>query len=87
MPCCRNQQALLRLNASGIDYAPYLRTSDQYEIDLLLDFGTKRWACEIKLTADPKSDDLARLNKVADPDRRRQTIPHIPDHRPHRGRG
>jgi hypothetical protein len=55
------------LNASGIDCAPYyLRTSVQYEIDLLHDFGTKRWACEIKLTADPKSDDLARLNRVAD---------------------
>lgn len=61
------QQAFSRLNASGTDCAPYhLRTSDQYEIDLLLDFGTERWACEIKLTADPKADDLARLNKVAD---------------------
>jgi len=61
------QQALNRLNASGTDCAPYyLRTSDQYEIDLLLDFGTERWACEIKLTADPKADDLARLKTVAD---------------------
>lgn len=60
-------QALSRLNASGTDCTPYhLRTSDQYEIDLLLDFGTERWACEIRLTADPKADDLARLNKVAD---------------------
>ena len=32
----------------------------------MLDFGTERWACEIKLTADPKADDLARLNQVAD---------------------
>jgi len=61
------QQALSRLSASGVDCAPYhLRTSDQYEIDLLLDFGAERWACEIKLTADPKADDLARLNRVAD---------------------
>ncbi len=61
------QQALSRLNASGTDCTPYhLRTSDQYEIDLLLDFGTERWACEIKLTADPKADDLTRLNQVAD---------------------
>ncbi|NLE66680.1 MAG: ATP-binding protein [Lentisphaerae bacterium] len=61
------QQALSRLSASGADCAPYhLRTSDQHEIDLLLDFGTERWACEIKLTADPKADDLARLNKTAD---------------------
>lgn len=61
------QQALSRLNASGVECAPrHLRTSDQHEIDLLLDFGAERWACEIKLTADPKADDLARLNKVAD---------------------
>ncbi len=61
------QQAIARLNASGTDCTPYyLRTSDQYEIDLLLDFGTERWACEIKLTADPKSGDLAGLNRVAD---------------------
>jgi len=61
------QQALSRLNASATDCTPYhLRTSDRHGIDLLLDFGTERWACEIKLTADPKADDLARLNKVAD---------------------
>ncbi len=61
------QQAISRMNASGTGFVPYhLRTSDQYEIDLLLDFGTERWACEIKLTADPKAGDLARLNKVAD---------------------
>jgi hypothetical protein len=61
------QQALSRLSASGADFTPYyLRTSDQYEIDLLLDFGTERWACEIKLTAAPRAEDLARLNKVAD---------------------
>lgn len=61
------QQALTRLSASGHNCTPYyMRTSDQFEIDLLLDFGTERWACEIKLTANPQSDDLARLNKVAD---------------------
>jgi predicted AAA+ superfamily ATPase len=61
------QQVISRLNASGINFTPYfLRTSDQYEIDLLLDFGNERWACEIKLTADPSPDDMKRLNKVAD---------------------
>lgn len=61
------QQALSRLNATGVDCTPYhVRTSDQYEIDLLLDFGTERWACEIKLTADPRAEDMARLNKVSD---------------------
>ncbi len=61
------EQARSRLNASGTDCELYhVRTSDQHEIDLLLDFGTERWACEIKLTTDPKADDLARLNKMAD---------------------
>lgn len=61
------QQALARLDASGIPHTPcHVRTSDQYEVDLLLDFGTHQWACEIKLTADPKPDDLARLNIIAD---------------------
>ncbi|MEI8354079.1 MAG: ATP-binding protein [Lentisphaerota bacterium] len=61
------EQTRSRLNASGTNCELYhVRTSDQHEIDLLLDFGTERWACEIKLTADPKVDDLARLNKVAD---------------------
>ncbi len=61
------EQTRSRLNASGTNCELYhVRTSDQHEIDLLLDFGTERWACEIKLTADPKADDLARLNKVAD---------------------
>lgn len=61
------EQTLSTLNACGINCTPYhLRTSDQYEIDLVLDFGTECWTCEIKLTADPKADDLARLNSVAD---------------------
>jgi uncharacterized protein len=61
------EQTRSRLNASGTNCELYhVRTSDQHEIDLLLDFGTERCACEIKLTADPKADDLARLNKVAD---------------------
>lgn len=61
------QQMIARLDASGRAFTPhYLRTSDQYEIDLLLDFGRERWAFEIKLTAHPSSDDMQRLNKVAD---------------------
>lgn len=42
------------------------RTSDQYEIDLVLDFGTSLWAVETKLTASPSLGDVQRLNKVAD---------------------
>ncbi len=44
----------------------FLRTSDQHEIDLVLDLGRHLWAIEVKLTAAPASEDLARLNKTAD---------------------
>ncbi len=61
------QQILSRLDAVGKTCIPYyLRTSDQYEIDLLLDFGVERWAFEIKLTAHPSADDMQSLRKVAD---------------------
>ncbi len=43
----------------------YFRTSDQHELDLVLDFGTELWAIEIKLTASPGPDDMARLTRVA----------------------
>ncbi|MCY2929603.1 MAG: ATP-binding protein [Planctomycetota bacterium] len=44
----------------------FLRTSDGYELDLVLDWGAQRWAVEIKLTSDPSPGMIARLNKVAD---------------------
>jgi predicted AAA+ superfamily ATPase len=44
----------------------FLRTSDQHEIDLVLDFGKSLWAVEVKLTTAPGTEDLARLNKTAD---------------------
>lgn len=44
----------------------YFRTSDQQELDLVLDFGAELWAIEIKLTASPGPDDMARLTGVAD---------------------
>jgi predicted AAA+ superfamily ATPase len=44
----------------------FLRTNDQYEIDLILDFGKSVWAIEVKLTSAPSPGDLARLNKTAD---------------------
>ncbi|MBI3108169.1 MAG: DUF4143 domain-containing protein, partial [Candidatus Rokubacteria bacterium] len=46
--------------------ACFLRTSDQREIDLVLDFGKSVCAVEVKLTAAPGPEDLARLNKTAD---------------------
>jgi predicted AAA+ superfamily ATPase len=44
----------------------FFRTSDGYELDLVLDWGDERWAVEIKLTSNPSPDMIARLNKVAD---------------------
>lgn len=44
----------------------FLRTSDGYEIDLLLERGSRLWAIEIKLTAAPSLDDFKRLDKTAD---------------------
>jgi predicted AAA+ superfamily ATPase len=61
------EQAIGQLSARGRTFqAYYLRTSDQFELDLVLDFGTTLWAVEIKLTASPGPQDMARLNKTAD---------------------
>lgn len=61
------EQLIGALNLKDHFFTPYfLRTTDQYEIDLLLDFGKERWAVEIKLTSFPSVSDLHRLNKTAD---------------------
>ena len=44
----------------------FLRTADQHEIDLVLDFGGTRCAVEVKLTSSPGPEDMARLNRIAD---------------------
>lgn len=44
----------------------YLRTSDQREVDLVLDLGSRLWAIEIKLTSSPDPAAMARLNRHAD---------------------
>jgi uncharacterized protein len=44
----------------------FFRTTDQHEVDLVLDLGRQLWAIEVKLTAAPGPDDMRRLNKVAD---------------------
>jgi hypothetical protein len=46
--------------------ASFLRTSDQYEIDLLLRVGGELWAIEVKLTSSPSPHDLDRLRRTAD---------------------
>lgn len=61
------EQALGELTSQGSNYsAYYFRTSDQHELDLVLDFGNELWAVEVKLTASPSPEDMARLDKSAD---------------------
>ena len=61
------EQTLSTLAAVGKRaQAFFFRTSDGYELDLVLDWGTKRWAIEIKLTSNPSSDMIARLKQTAD---------------------
>jgi hypothetical protein len=61
------EQTLAALAAVGKPVQPYFfRTADGYELDLVLDWGAERWAIEVKLTSNPTTDMLARLNKTAD---------------------
>jgi len=60
-------QILGTLAQAGRQVEPhFFRTSDQYEIDLILDFGRRLWAVEVNLTASPSPGDLTRLNTAAD---------------------
>jgi hypothetical protein len=61
------EQVLGALSTLGVSFEPYyFRTSDQYELDLVLDTGRELWAIEVKLTASPGPDDMARLDRAAD---------------------
>ncbi len=61
------EQTLATLWAAGKGAQPFFfRTSDGYELDLVLDWATHRWAVEIKLTSDPSTDMIDRLNRTAD---------------------
>ena len=61
------EQTLATLTASGKRARPfYFRTSDGHELDLVLDRGADRWAIEIKLTSNPSTAELDRLNATAD---------------------
>jgi predicted AAA+ superfamily ATPase len=44
----------------------FLRTSDRYEADLVLKFGTELWAIEVKLTTSPKQEDMQRIKRVSE---------------------
>ena len=61
------EQTLATLAAAGKRaQAFFFRTSDGYELDLLLDWGTDRWAVEVRLTSDPSTDMIGRLHRTAD---------------------
>ena len=44
----------------------FFRTSDGHELDLVLDWGVERWAVETKLTSDPSTGMVDRLQRAAD---------------------
>ena len=61
------EQVLGVLGQCDCTCTPYfLRTSDQHEIDLLLDVGGDLWAIKVKLTANPSNQDMEQLNRTAD---------------------
>lgn len=61
------EQLLGALTASDVDAdAHYLRTGDGYEIDLILGIAGTTVAIEVKLSANPAPQDLARLERAAD---------------------
>jgi len=61
------EQTIGVLNSVGRPFeAFYFRTSDQHELDLVLELGNELWAIEVKLTASPGLGDMDRLDKTAD---------------------
>jgi len=61
------EQVLGELSARGRKFsAYYFRTSDEYEIDLILEIDDELWAIEVKLTSSPSPADLDRVDKAAD---------------------
>jgi predicted AAA+ superfamily ATPase len=61
------EQIVAAMNIKNLPATPYyFRSSDGYELDLLLDWGNERWAIEIKLASNPSKQEIERLNKVAD---------------------
>ena len=56
---------LLAARAGAVD-PYYFRTSDGYEADLVFKLGSRVWALEAKLSANPSSQDYSRFNLAAD---------------------
>ena len=64
--CWVIEQILGAFRAAGVQAAPYwLRTRDDQEVDLIVEFGMERWVVEIKLTSLPKSEDFRALRKAS----------------------
>lgn len=60
------EQVLGLLSSRGEAFDPFfLRTSDRYEIDLVLVPRGEIWAIEVKLTSSPGPEDFDRLEKAA----------------------
>jgi predicted AAA+ superfamily ATPase len=61
------EQTIGILNCGGRQFeASYFRTSDQYELDLVLEVEHELWALEVKLTTSPGPKDMERLDRAAD---------------------
>ncbi len=61
------EQAIGALNSVGRPFeAFYFRTSDQHELDLVLQLEGELWAVEVKLTASPGPADMDQLGTTAD---------------------
>lgn len=61
------EQILGTLQARGVESNPhYFRTSDGWEIDLVLEMRGKLWAIEVKFTSSPAPQDIARLDRAAE---------------------
>lgn len=61
------EQVLAALQqADRLFEAYHFRTSDQRQIDLLVQLGTELWAIESRLTTNPRQSDLERLDANAD---------------------
>lgn len=60
------EQVIGEMEAHGRRFdAYYFRTSDGYELDLVLEIEGELWAVEVKLTASPSRSDLGRLSRMA----------------------
>lgn len=55
----------IRLLGGAADFF-YFRTSDGYEVDLIVDMGTERWGIEVKFTTSPSPEDLRKLRQSAE---------------------